>query len=141
MAEIMSTLPGTPADMPVLFDETGAEYVVGKYVNSQGKWKPVYKKIVIANPISTTGNWVECVALGETNKIVKFDAYTYTNSDTIKNKINYSTSTYIVTMCNSSTGDNIKNGSIAVNTNKQELANLKILFYIQYTKTTDTWQD
>lgn len=44
MSEIMSTLPGTPTELPVMFDETGAEYVVGWYKLANGTKKPVYEK-------------------------------------------------------------------------------------------------
>lgn len=46
MTEIMSTLPGAVSDMPVLFDETETEYVVGWYKLSNGTKKPVYRKTI-----------------------------------------------------------------------------------------------
>ena len=47
MTEIMSTLPGVPTELPVLFDLTGAEHVVGWYKLANGTKKPVYEKTFI----------------------------------------------------------------------------------------------
>jgi hypothetical protein len=54
MAEIMSTLPGTPTDLPVLFDERGTEYVVGYYVDSNGLKKPVYRNTISYTEVNAT---------------------------------------------------------------------------------------
>ena len=56
MTEIMSTLPGVPVDMPFLFDETEAEYVVGWYKLANGTKKPVYQKTLLGTTTSNTGN-------------------------------------------------------------------------------------
>ena len=44
--DVIDTLPGTPTELPVLFDERETEYQVGWYVNSSGLKKPVYEKTV-----------------------------------------------------------------------------------------------
>ena len=49
----MSTLPGTPTDLPVLFDESGAEYQVGWYKLANGTKKPVYEKSFVYSSIGT----------------------------------------------------------------------------------------
>ena len=48
MSEIVSPLPAAQRVMPILFDETGAEYVVGWYKRaSDGKKKPIYEKSIV----------------------------------------------------------------------------------------------
>lgn len=46
MSEIMSTLPGAPTSLPVMFDEGENEYQVGWYRYANGTKKPVYEKMV-----------------------------------------------------------------------------------------------
>lgn len=46
LAEIVTPLPSVPVNMPILFDESGAEYQVGWYKYSNGTKKPVYEKTV-----------------------------------------------------------------------------------------------
>lgn len=44
LAEIVTPLPSVPVNMPILFDETGTERVVGWYRLANGTKKPVYEK-------------------------------------------------------------------------------------------------
>ena len=46
MAEVASPLPGVMSRLPILFDESGAERVVGWYKYANGTKKPVYEKVV-----------------------------------------------------------------------------------------------
>lgn len=55
LTDICSPLPSAVSDMPVLFDETGAEYVVGWYKLANGTKKPVYEKTVLENLQSGRG--------------------------------------------------------------------------------------
>lgn len=45
-SDICTPLPGAVSDMPVLFDETGTEYVVGWYKLANGTKKPLYRKMI-----------------------------------------------------------------------------------------------
>lgn len=46
LAEIVTPLPSVPVNMPILFDETGAEHVVGWYKYANGTKKPIYQKTI-----------------------------------------------------------------------------------------------
>lgn len=53
IADICTPLPGAVSDMPVLFDEREAEYVIGWYVLANGTKKPVYAKTFVSNEVMT----------------------------------------------------------------------------------------
>ena len=55
MLEIMSTVPGSTTQFPVIYDERGTEYVIGKYILSNGTSKPVYEKTTIGTTPSANG--------------------------------------------------------------------------------------
>jgi hypothetical protein len=44
MTEVASPMPGVMSRLPVLFDESGAERVVGWYKYANGTKKPVYER-------------------------------------------------------------------------------------------------
>lgn len=52
MAEVASPMPGVMSRLPVLFDESGAEQVVGWYKYANGTKKPVYRKYYSIEPIT-----------------------------------------------------------------------------------------
>ncbi len=53
--EIMSGVPNGYGDMPVLYDERGTEYVVGKYVKADGTIKNIYQRTYIITTGSAEG--------------------------------------------------------------------------------------
>ena len=56
MAEVVTPLPSVSARLPILFDESGAERVVGWYKYADGTKKPVYEKSSITSNVSGTAN-------------------------------------------------------------------------------------
>lgn len=77
-------VPTTSAQMPILFDETGAEYIVGWYRTANGK-KPVYKRtLLLNNPPSGAGSGYTAESSVDTlnvEKIVKVETTFINNSD------------------------------------------------------------
>ena len=80
--EILSDpIPPKPTELPVLFDETGSERIVGWYKLANGTKKPVYEKNIILNSrtfVSTEGT--EVYTDSSIESLVDCDAYD-TNSD------------------------------------------------------------
>lgn len=56
--DIISGVPNSYADMPVLYDERGTEYAIGKYIKADGTIKTVYQKTYIITTGSAEG-WFE----------------------------------------------------------------------------------
>lgn len=61
LTEIVTPLPSVPVNMPILFDETGTERVVGWYKYANGTKKPVYRKMVKLTNVSmpAVGQYVD----------------------------------------------------------------------------------
>lgn len=79
--DIVSPLPSTPIDMPIVIDETGTEYVIGWYKTSQGK-VPIYEKTAVS---SNSGSNVEIsdfdsIAIG---KVLGSNAFMLRKSDNL----------------------------------------------------------
>lgn len=53
-SDICTPLPGAISDMPIVFDETGTERIVGEYKYANGTKKPVYEKCVVDSMPTTT---------------------------------------------------------------------------------------
>lgn len=50
--EIVAGVPNGYNDMPVIIDERGTEYVVGKYIKADGTIKSIYKKTILGSNIN-----------------------------------------------------------------------------------------
>lgn len=77
MTEIMSTLPGTPVDLPVMWDDTGTEYQIGWYKLSNGKKIPIYRK-TLYNAItldSTSKQMTAAHNIPNIGRILRTDGY------------------------------------------------------------------
>lgn len=57
MEEVASPLPGVMSRLPVLFDESGAERVVGWYKYANGTKKPVYEKSYVSSYSGNIRQW------------------------------------------------------------------------------------
>ena len=76
LPEIMDPPPAVANQMPVLFDETGAERQVGWYKNSAGLKKPVYEKDFVFTISSTNTNWAEHVSnTFNMEKVIKYSVF------------------------------------------------------------------
>lgn len=131
-ADIIGSLPGTPTDLPVLFDERGTEYQVGWYVNSSGLKKPVYEKTIYAN-ISSTGE----------NTL--FNISTYSMETVFFNKVYINMTQGYKVICPYKNNDNdmwrpfiTPDGDFKVTAGAYGVGSG--YFTLQYTKTTDTPQ-
>ena len=136
MAEIMSTLPGVPTELPILFDETGAERVVGWYKTSSGK-KPLYEKTVKVDNVASNASGWTTVYSESTSELVRVEGYAMDTSDT----------TYHMAMQH---GIYIPNdfGFVSLFDAARTKVNIRIfrsnhvftvILNVQYTKTTDTF--
>lgn len=126
------TMPGTPTDLPVLFDERGTEYQVGWYVNSSGLKKPLYKKTIYANVSSTGENTL-------------FNTSTYSMEKVFFDKVYIDMTQGYKVICPYKNNDNdmwrpfiAPNGDFKVNAGTYGVGSG--YFTLQYTKTTDTYQ-
>lgn len=133
MAEIVGTLPGTPTDLPVMFDERGMEYQVGWYVNSAGLKKPVYEKTLTGTSPTTT-NKVSYISIGcEIEKLIHL--YAQIEADTSGWCSYHKVGSDI-----SSTGITYDRTQIAIWVgNHVPATNKPVQVVIQYTKTTDNF--
>lgn len=146
IADICTPLPGAVSDMPVLFDEREAEYVIGLYVLDNGTKKPVYQKtIVLQNQTNINGTTVDVAE--NVDILISREITGFRKTDVAKNPV------YIPYMAPTTTDyDNyILSGYFKdLNSNNNKLIwqwqvgatqNSRIHdFYItvRYTKTTDT---
>ena len=76
MSEVASPMPGVMSRLPILFDETGTEQVVGWYKYANGTKKPVYRKFITNlnfpnNNAVTTDTGLSYAS----TKIVRVEAY------------------------------------------------------------------
>ena len=134
LAEICSPLPGSTSNLPVLFDETGAEYVIGLYKRaSDGKVKPIYRKTYIRTGITNgtttlesdfyNSNSVEYVTEIKAIRKSEIDwSTTVVLNDYYNPNINYSSGDFEIII--SGTG-----------------AHWTCRVSIEYTKTTDEWKE
>lgn len=58
LAEIVTPLPSVPVNMPILFDETGTERVVGWYRLANGTKKSLYEKTIVRDSLQNN-TWNE----------------------------------------------------------------------------------
>ena len=129
--------------LPVLFDETGEEKIVGWYKNSSGKRKPVYEKSFVWQftsstsslydlnvsvehfitikgfIISTSEGWEQPVILVDDvfSSFGKFVGYNNTANSTRRNKV-----------------------QIVTKSSGSSWSGLPLYVLVQYTKTTDVWE-
>ena len=122
--EILSDpIPPKPTELPVLFDETGAERIVGWYKYADGTKKPVYKKT-----LSGTVNSPELV---DTNidAIVTIDVAITLSNGNIAIAPDVAVGQIFV---------NMQNGNLIVSSTNEYYVNRPYKVIIQYTKSTDT---
>ena len=126
-------VPTTSAQMPILFDETGAEYIVGWYKLAIGTKKPVYQRMYVTTspsnntdtkiidlPISFEVKKVDGILLQEPNNVMPINIY-------------YGSSSYVSTYAQRSPEIGIR---MVASTSQYQ--NKTCYITIQYTKTTDT---
>jgi len=133
MSEVVYPLPTVGTKLPILFDETGEERVVGWYRLANGTKKPVYEKNLKTTFASTYNQWMN-VPHNTSNMDIIIDYYgTILNDMNAYIPINCSinTSSVVVTLID---GTNI---SMYVNGYNRVLGR-DTYITILYTKTTDT---
>jgi hypothetical protein len=128
MSEIVTPLPSVMSRLPILFDETGAEQVVGWCKYSNGPKKPVYQKTVKATP---TLAGVEIAS----------NVDTFINAPRII-RIYESGSSFIITDCGMTNNNwiafKLDNDVLYVASISSKYDSGEATVTIQYTKTTDT---
>jgi hypothetical protein len=135
MQEIISPIPAAQRVMPVLFDETGAEYAVGWYKrSSDGKMKPVYEKM-FTGTTSSTRQWNKISLVCEHVHSVKYRFYiTADNRDLIISGDSDNTAAYAVPCFY-----DVSTSQIWFYPGPQTVSSTYYLT-VQFTKSTDTWQ-
>lgn len=139
MSEIVSPLPAAQRVMPILFDETGAEYVVGWYKYANGKKKPLYQKTFEITSFSRTDNKDIGLSALNVDKIPYSQAFVQSSGGAI-----YPLSFIIQAGLQYSAGyffNADKTLGIRIGTSLESGALDKVVLTVQYTKTTDTWND
>lgn len=123
MSEVASPMPGVMNRLPVLFDESGAERVVGWYKYANGTKKPVYEKNFTGT--ATTSNQTSA----EIGSISNIDALIFSE-----------TSNYLQTLSQKQNGLTwIIGDTVYVRqTSTTDTITFNYLTTYRYTKTTDT---
>jgi hypothetical protein len=135
--DIFSKLPGKKTDLPVMFDETGAEYVVGWYVTSQGK-VPVYQKMVDLGAVPSGVNDGYTMNTGISN-VDKFFVLHCISTSSYNQIIPYYTATSDVANNVAGIWHKANNTPVfKLYTSSDRSGFGHLLAVIQYTKTTDT---
>ena len=133
--DIVSPLPSTPIDMPILFDETGTEYVVGYYKTSQGK-KPIYQKSYTgtcnANSVVVDANFNDTYI----DNVVEMVAYTK-QYNTSYHKYFWTNTYYQDTNDNFRISVHPDNGLMIIGGSNYPLKPYTYIITVRYTKTTD----
>lgn len=129
MSEVASPMPSVMSRLPVLFDESGTEQVVGWYKYANGTKKPVYEKVVEKdNPTNDS----TIISLPNVT-IISIIGWAYDNAN--KNGIQLGYMGYFGIYQRTSTGD------IEYYSDKSPAYYAsKVRLIIKYTKTTDTPQ-
>ncbi len=139
MSEVVSPLPSVPSKYPVLFDESGAERVVGWYKYSNGTKKPVYEKTVNfgAMPNNTAKDVSTGLAISSISKFVKVEGMSDDGNNFRTIPYVFATSVFhgIIVWANTNTGL----FEIKISTNVDRSTE-NAFVTIQYTKTSDTAQ-
>lgn len=135
MSEIVTPLPSVMSRLPILFDETGAEQVVGWYRYSNETKKPVYQKIINFGTLPNTNIKSVNHDINNIDKVIKIWATASDNSTYIGVPIPYTTTDHHLT------GEGITllttSTQIQISTSVDRSA-FSAYVTLQYTKTTDT---
>lgn len=100
--EIVSGVPNGYGDMPIIFDERGTEYVIGKYVKADGTIKPLYQKTIFLNTLPNSANVKTHHNISNLENIVSAFGYWYSESSGVSNswgvlpRAGYSNNTYFI---------------------------------------------
>lgn len=127
IADICTPLPGAVSDMPILFDETGTEYVVGWYKLANGTKKPVYRKDFV---LSGSGDVTQSVTSLSIDKVLTLKGMTVTGDGAITPIPTYNSSTANI-------GVWIYENTLTVRFGGQ-YTNNNLIVNLFFTKTTDT---
>ena len=129
MREIVSTVPGSVVQFPVIIDERGTEYVIGKYILSDGTSKPLYEKTLTGTTPAVNGE-VETAIIDANLEyaIVTSLAIVNGNAKSISPGSYNHHFSYWVRI----------NNKLVISPNDSETANHKFIATVRYTKTTDT---
>lgn len=132
LTEIVTPLPSVPVNMPILFDETGTERVVGWYRLANGMKKPVYQKCVKFT-VTSAHTTATSIPSGITNGAMGFVVGGYlhpSGGNYLPN--NYNDGEFFSYTGITNDVSNVRFKTVASN------AGAEVLVIIQYTKTTDT---
>lgn len=138
MSEIVSPLPGVMSRMPILFDETGAERVVGWYKYSNGTKKPVYEKCIVdtfdtAITDGTASTKAISLSALSIDKIVDVNFI-----NTWSNHVVCSTSAWPTSTTTYEIRWYYQNNELRIVSNRGSVYESAIHAVVRYTKTTDT---
>lgn len=145
ISKVVSPMPSVMSRLPVLFDESGTEQVVGWYKYANGTKQPVYEKTFsLTFPVVTTdGTYVaDTIIIDDLNveQVVSQDGYWVENGwswvplNFVSDNGQFHTSVYV---WKDTTTNHMK---LKYGTDRIRYGNQPFVAKLRYTKTTDTPQ-
>lgn len=131
--EIVAGVPNGYNDMPVVYDERGTEYVIGKYIKADGSIVPLYKKmIVLTGSYSGNNSGAIIYSLGANTRVHWFYGVAYENGGSVNSipqvNVQYPNSNFGIWVADNTGDVYLRSGSNTWN-------RIELNFY--YYKTTD----
>ena len=83
--DIVSAVPNGYSNQPIVYDERGTEYVIGKYIKSDGTIVPLYQKYFhfgkgaasgkksVAHGITGVTKWVSCLGIAKYSNVYAWE--------------------------------------------------------------------
>lgn len=140
MDSIVDPLPPIATEEKVLFDERGTEYTVGWYINSSAKRKPVYRKDIYSDS-TTSANSEIAHNISDIEKVIKLEGCKQRTDAFVVYTI---PSTYMTTSGTSPvvlSSISMGNTNIEIRQTQDSREQGYFFIRIEYTKTTDSWED
>lgn len=137
ISDVVTPLPSISNKMPVLFDESGAERVVGWYKYANGTKKPVYEKNIYDT--SSPSNNVQFKSMGVSiDKVVFLNCFlTSAGLNTSLNTVNDAINRKITFGVNDNSSSENANTYFSYTTN-DATGGIPYRLIVRYTKSTDT---
>lgn len=131
--DIVAGVPNGYADLPVVYDERGTEYVIGKYIKADGTIKSLYQKTIYLNSLPNSANVKTHHNISNLENIVNAFGYWYSESGGVSNswgvlpRTGYSNNQYYINIDFDTTDIIVYTGS--------DQSSRKGYITLQYTKT------
>ena len=133
--DIVSAVPNGYSNQPIMFDERGTEYVIGKYIKSDGTIKKLYQKTVFLNTLPNSANVTTKHNISNLENIVNAFGYWYSESGGVSNswgvlpRPGYANNTYFINIDFDTTN--------IITYTASDQSSRKGYITLQYTKTID----